>query len=66
MGSPRQNGELAESARKSGRCTNNPLTTWIALSGSSTADVHVHPEDQLASCDVLELVDERPVSVPAR
>ena len=26
-------------------------------------DVHVHPEDELAPCDVLELVDERAVAI---
>ena len=34
--SPRQNGELPDSASSSGRCTRIPLVTWIALSGWST------------------------------
>ena len=37
VGSPRQNGELAESASSGASCGNSPLTTLIALSGSSTA-----------------------------
>ena len=42
------------------------MTTWIAFSGSSTADVHVHPEDELAPRDVLQLVDEVAVAVARR
>src|ERR1700683_3138229 len=34
--SPRQNGEFADSASSTGMCTRIPLTTWIALSGSSS------------------------------
>ena len=37
VGSPRQNGELAESATSSARCAISAFTTWIAFSGSSTA-----------------------------
>ena len=36
VASARQKGELALSARSTGRCTRMPLATWIALSGSST------------------------------
>jgi len=35
--SPRQKGELAESASRQGRSTSRPFTTWIAFSGPSTA-----------------------------
>ena len=37
VGSPRQNGDDADSASRPGRCTSSPFTTWTAFSGSSTA-----------------------------
>ena len=37
VASPRQKGELAESASSCPMCTSSPFTTWIAFSGSSTA-----------------------------
>ena len=39
------------------------MTTWIAFSAIVDGDVDVHAEDQLASGDVLQLVDERVVAV---
>ena len=62
VGSPRQNSELADSASRGPSWGSSPLTTWIALSGSSTA-TWMHPEDQLTPGDVLELVDQRVVAV---
>ena len=35
VSSPRQNGELADSASRIGTCTRIPLATWIAFSASS-------------------------------
>ena len=74
VSSPRQNGEFALSASRIGTCTRIPLATWIALSGSSTPDVHVQPEDDLLARDEAQLVDEvavarrggDPLVLPAR
>ena len=63
VGSPRQNGDDAESASICGRCSSSPFITWIAFSGLVDGDVHVHAEDQLAARDVLQLVDELAVAV---
>ena len=41
---PRQKGELAESARSGASCWSSPFTTWIALSGSSTATCTCMPK----------------------
>ena len=56
--SPRQKGEFADSASRSGTCTRMPLVTWIALSGSSTPDVHVDAEDDLLARHELEAGDQ--------
>ena len=63
---PRQNGELAESASSGERCGQEPVDDLDRLVGVVDRDVDVHPEDQLAPRDVLELVDERVVAVLAR
>ena len=44
VGSPRQNGELAESASSGAMCGSNPFTTLIAFSGSSTATCTCMPK----------------------
>ena len=63
VGSPRQNGELAESATSSGRCAISPFDHLDRLLRVVDGDVDVHPEDQLAPRDVLHLVDERAIAI---
>ena len=58
VGSPRQNGELAESASSVGRCDEQAVHDLDRLLRIVDGDVDVHAEDQLAARDVLELVDE--------
>ena len=63
-----------DSASRIGTCTRIPLATWIALSGSSSADVDVQAEDQLLARDEAQLVDQvavarrggDPLVLPAR
>ena len=66
MGSPRQNGELAESASSGAELGEQPVDDLDRLLGIVDGDVHVHPEDELAPRDVLHLVDQRPVAVLRR
>ncbi len=63
VGSPRQNGELAESATSSGKWAIRPFCDLNRLLGVVDGDVDVHPEDELAPRDVLHLVDERAVAI---
>ena len=58
VASPRQNGELADSASSTGTCTRIPLATWIALSASSMPDVHVQAEDDLLARDEAQRLDQ--------
>ena len=58
VASARQNGELALSASRIGTWTRMPLATWIALSGSSSADVHVQAEDELLARDEAQRADQ--------
>ena len=62
--SPRQNGELAESASSGARCGSSPLTIRIALSGSSTARGCACRRSALAG-RLLELIDEGAIAVRA-
>ena len=43
-----------------------PVHDLDRLLGVVDRDVDVHPEDELAPCDVLHLVDHRPVAVLGR
>ena len=58
MSSPRQNGELADSASSSPACTRIPLATWMALSASSMPDVDVQAEDDLLARDEAQRLDQ--------
>src|SRR5215207_3309347 len=62
VGSPRQNGELADRPSRSGRSTSTPLTT-LSLVGVVDRDMHMEAEDQLPAGDVLHLVDQRAIAV---
>ena len=66
VASPRQNGELAESAEQHGQLGEQALHDVHREVGLGHGDVHVHAEHELAARDVLQLLDEPAVAVARR
>ena len=55
---PRQKGELADSAIRSGICGRSRRSSLDRRLRIGYADVDVQPEDQLAAGGVLQLLDD--------